>query len=314
MLKTFLNYLKTEKSASPHTLLNYERDLKEFVRFLKKETPPLSRTSRSSESGVLDSQSVTQETEFDWSAVLTIQVRAFLAHLLKKNRSSSVARKLSSIKSFYRFCNRKNLLSNHPARFVLTPKIPKYLPRFLSVDEADGLMKEVEKSDRKEALRDRAILEILYGCGLRVSELVGLNHTDLDLNEKVIRIRGKGNKERVVPLGEKARACLVEYLQERKSQSSKGSIAVFLSARGKRLGVRHVRSLVEYYQLKGGMGRKVSPHGLRHSYATHLLGNGADLRSIQQLLGHSSLSTTQKYTHLSLEKLMEIYDKTHPKA
>jgi integrase/recombinase XerC len=174
-------------------------------------------------------------------------------------------------------------------------------------------MEEVAKGDKASKVRDRAILELLYGCGLRVSELSSLSLTDLDSSEKILRVKGKGNKERIVPIGDTAWGHLQSYLEERLTKKPEEK-ALFLNFSGKRLTARSLQRMVENYQLRGGMGRKVSPHGLRHSYATHLLGNGADLRSIQQLLGHASLSTTQKYTHLSLEKLMEIYDKAHPKA
>ncbi|MFO1519292.1 MAG: tyrosine recombinase XerC [bacterium] len=294
---SFLHYLKTERGASSHTLKHYLRDLNEFGAYLKKHYPPL----------------ISAEGP-QWSEVSVRILRGFVATLLQKNKSASVGRKLSTLKSFYKFAVKKGLLNANPARSISTPKKPKLLPRFLSVDEAYGLMDEAAKGEKKQSPRDRAILEILYGCGLRVSELTGLNLADFDSSARLLRVRGKGNKERIVPLGEKAWQALKEYMEERAGGEIKDVQALFLNLRGKRLTVRSIERLVEAYQLRGGLGRKVSPHGLRHSYATHLLGNGADLRSIQQLLGHSSLSTTQKYTHLSLEKLMEIYDKAHPKA
>lgn len=296
MKENFLKYLQSEKSASEHTLKNYRRDLDEFLAYVKEEFPRLVKGS-----------------EADWERLDSRHLRGFVAKLLQKNRSSSVGRKLSTLKSFYHFAVRKGLLKNNPARLILTPKKPKLLPRFLSVDEAERLMVVSQKSQKSFSLRDHAILEVLYGCGLRVSELAGLNLKDLDISNQSFRVKGKGKKERIVPIATKSWEALSIFLEERKKLSS-SSEAIFLNRRGSRLSVRSVERLVEEYQLRGGLGRKVSPHGLRHSYATHLLGNGADLRSIQQLLGHSSLSTTQKYTHLSLEKLMEIYDKAHPKA
>ncbi len=290
MKEEFFRYLQAEKNASSHTLKNYRRDLEEFTFFIQKEFPRL----------IVKGKPI-------WEKLEIRHLRAFMAQLFQKNRASSVGRKLSSLKSFYHFAVRKGLLKNNPARLILTPKKPKLLPRFLSVDEAERLM-VVSRS-----LRDHAILEIFYGCGLRVSELAGLNFSDLDLLNQSLRIKGKGNKERIVPITHQCWEALKLYLEERKNPKLQ-SEAVFLNNRGGRIHVRSLERLVEKYQLKSGLGRKVSPHGLRHSYATHLLGNGADLRSIQQLLGHSSLSTTQKYTHLSLEKLMEIYDKAHPKA
>jgi integrase/recombinase XerC len=292
----FISYLKTERGASAHTIKNYLRDLEEFGGYLREHFSEMDNGP-----------------SFRWGVVTVRQVRSFIAFLLKKNEPASVARKLSTLKSFYNFAVKRGRVTQNPARSVAGPKRPKLLPRFLSVDEAYGLMEEAAKGTRKNAVRDRAILELLYGCGLRVSELTGLNLSSLDVSDRLIRVRGKGNKERIVPLGKKAWECLQAYIKERGEKASREE-AVFINPNGRRLSVRGVQRLVDFYQLRGGLGRKVSPHGLRHTYATHLLGNGADLRSIQQLLGHASLSTTQKYTHLSLEKLMEIYDKAHPKA
>jgi len=296
VIEDFLAYLKTERGASPHTLKNYLRDLNEFALHLREHFPELVGPKAPR-----------------WGGVTVRTIRSYVAFLLRKNEPASVGRKLSTLKSFYSFAVKKGLLSANPARSVKGPKRPKILPRFLSVDEAFGLMEEAGKTGKESERRDRALLELLYGAGLRVSELAGLNLGDLSLTDRFLRIRGKGNKERIVPLGGKALGALEAYLRERDKRPSKTS-AVFLNPQGTRLSVRSIQRRVDHYQLRGGLGRKVSPHGLRHSYATHLLGNGADLRSIQQLLGHSSLSTTQKYTHLSLEKLMEIYDKSHPKA
>jgi len=371
---SFFSYLENEKSASAHTLKNYKRDLQEFAGYLscKNASPHIPLLCKEG-SGEVDPTSVCGlppptppsargrtrykggEKRVDWASVSTPDIRLFLAHLLKTNSRTSVARKLSTLRSFYRFCIKKGLLKNDPAISVRPPKRAKILPRFLSVDEAVGLMDEGAKSQKKQALRNQLILELLYGCGLRVSELVGLNIGDIDESERVIRVLGKRKKERIVPIGLKAWEVLERYLDSfslnhpadvalsesegphgrhgilrgacpepgRRAQNDPTHIhfhtktretPLLLNPQGKRLSVRSVQKIVEMYQLQGGLGRKVSPHGLRHSYATHLLGAGADLRSIQQLLGHSSLSTTQKYTHLSLEKLMETYDKTHPRA
>lgn len=292
----FLKYLKNERGASGHTLKNYHRDLQEFAFYLKKEFPRF-----------------VQGVQVEWKRIEARHLRGFIAYLLQKNKASSVGRKLSTLKSFYHFCVRKGLLEKNPARLILTPKKPKILPRFLSVDEAERLLASTQKSPQNNLNRDSALFEMLYGCGLRVSELSALNFSSLDLANQSLRILGKGNKERVVPISGKAWDALKLYLDQRQKPLSQQE-AVFLNQRGQRLKVRSIQKLLEAYLLRSGLGRKVSPHGLRHSYATHLLGNGADLRSIQQLLGHASLSTTQKYTHLSLEKLMEIYDKAHPKA
>ncbi len=297
MINQFFTYLKNERSASPHTIKNYRRDLLEFYSYLKESFPTL-----------------IQNEQPLWSDITVRSIRSFIAYLIKKNSSHSISRKISTLKSFYNFCLKKKLLTNHPVRTISAPKRVKKLSRFLSVDEAFGLVEQPQKQIKKSSLRDQTILELLYGCGLRVSELVGLNIDDCNLSDHFLRVRGKGNKERIIPIGEKAFDILQEYLKADSGSEKKDEKAVFLNERGKRLSIRTVQKLVESYQLQAGYGHKVSPHGLRHSYATHLLGAGADLRSIQQLLGHASLSTTQKYTHLSLEKIMEIYDKAHPKA
>ncbi len=294
MQEQFFSYLKLERGASFHTLKNYKRDLNEFTHYLKQHYPEL------------------VESAVQWEKVTTPILRGFLASLYeKKNSASSIGRKLSTLKSFYNFCVKKEKISFNPAKAILTPKKPKLLPKFLSVDEAFLLLDQAAKEKKKNSLRDQTLLELLYGCGLRVSELVGLDSKAVNLESKILRIRGKGNKERIVPIGEKAWKTLRDYLA---SYPPGLNTPIFPNRSGKPISVRTVQRLVDEYQLRGGLGRKISPHGLRHSYATHLLGNGADLRSIQELLGHASLSTTQKYTHLSLEKLMEIYDKAHPKA
>ncbi len=290
-ISQFLNYLQAERGASKNTLENYARDLREFLAYLGKP----------------ESEEVLLKVEM-------VTVRSFIAFLLKKNSSASVGRKLSTLKSFYHFCLKKELLDQNPAALIPTPKKPKKLPRFLSVDEADQLLSEVKRLPKKAQVRDALILELLYGCGLRVSELAGLSLKQIDHGQRILKVRGKGNKERLVPIGEKAWRALEKYLKERPVTKNEPGSALFLNVQGARLSVRSIQKIVEFYQIRGGMGRKVSAHGLRHSYATHLLGNGADLRSIQELLGHASLSTTQKYTHISLEKLMEVYDKAHPKA
>ena len=294
-LPQFLNYLQTERGTLKNTLKSYERDLREFLLYLSKGRE-------------LESDEILLR-------VSVSQVRSFIAILFKKNASASIGRKLSSLKSFYNFCVKKDLLQQNPASLIPTPKKPKKLPRFLSVDEADKLLAEVKRLPRKVQMRDELILELLYGCGLRVSELAELSLKNLDESQRILKIRGKGNKERLVPIGEKAWKVLEKYLEvEAGGRKMEKSSPLLVNPKGSRLSIRSIQKIVEFYQVRGGMGRKVSAHGLRHSYATHLLGNGADLRSIQELLGHASLSTTQKYTHISLEKLMEVYDKAHPKA
>ncbi|MBF0492493.1 MAG: tyrosine recombinase XerC [Deltaproteobacteria bacterium] len=293
LTQAFYRYLSTEKNYALHTQKNYARDLSEFQNFLNEQCADLVKGQ-----------------EVLWEKISVREIRAFIAWLLKKNSKTSVGRKLSTLKSFYHFAVKKGLLQSNLARLIPSPKKAKVLPRFLSVDETFHLIENISPKKEKFKLRDQTVFELLYGCGLRVSELVGLNKTDIDFSSKILRVRGKGSKERIVPIPQKVFDLLQCYVQSQ----PEGGGALFLGTRGKCLSVRSLQKLLEQYQLKLGMGRKISPHGLRHSYATHLLGNGADLRSLQQLLGHASLSTTQKYTHLSLEKLMEIYDKSHPKA
>lgn len=278
LVQDFSEYLKFEKGYSAHTLKNYLADLDHLKAHLKNA---------------------------DWKRVTSTDLRSYLASLFGKLQASSTSRRLSSIRSFYRFLIRKGILESSPAEGLILPKLPKKLPRFLVQDEARQLMDV--KSDKS---RDRAILELLYGAGIRVSELVGLNHSDLDLEEGWVKVRGKGNKERVVPLGSKAIEALLDYFKERGREAA----PLFVNSGGERLTVRTVQRLVKKSAVLSGILKRTTPHTLRHSYATHLLEEGADLRGIQELLGHTSLSTTQKYTQVSLQHLMEIYDKAHPKA
>jgi integrase/recombinase XerC len=232
---------------------------------------------------------------------------------MKGLTKTTIGRKLAAIRSFYRYLHLEGLVKANPARLVATPKIPKKLPNFLDIDEATTLM-EVPKGLGFVYTRDKAILELLYSSGLRVSELVGLNIGDIDTRTSwVVRAQGKGKKERIVPVGQKAKEALEEYLIER-ALKNKYAEAIFLNKEGERLTDRSIRRIVDRYQMQAGINRHISPHTLRHTFATHMLQSGADLRSIQEMLGHSSLSTTQKYTHTDLAYLMNVYDKSHPRA
>ena len=248
-----------------------------------------------------------------------IAIRKYLSFLHRKNKKSSIARKISSLRSFFKYLVREQMVPSNPAKSVSTPKIEKTLPTTLTVDEAFRLMespksisKKSSEGAKEKGLRDRAILELLYSSGLRVSELVGLNSNQLDLDLGIVRVMGKGRKERIVPVGVKAIEVLKAYLEER--GMLKGDEAIFVNSLGGRLTARSVGRLVKKYSRHSGIFRKVSPHSLRHSFATHLLDAGADIREIQEMLGHSSLSTTQRYTHVSMGKLMEVYDKAHPRS
>ena len=298
----FINHLSVEKNASPHTCRCYRRDLEGFQDFLKNSGMVLGPTG-----------------EAEIEKVDRIAIRKYLSFLHRKNRKSSIARKVSALRSFFKYLVREEVIPSNPAKGVSTPKVEKTLPATLTVDEAFRLMESPksvsEKSSegsKEKGLRDRAILELLYSSGLRVSELVGLNSSQLDLDLGIVRVMGKGRKERIVPVGMKAIEALGAYLEER--AVLKGDEPIFVNTLGGRLTARSVGRLMKRYTRHSGIFRKVSPHSLRHTFATHLLDAGADIREIQEMLGHSSLSTTQRYTHISTGKLMEVYDKAHPRS
>lgn len=292
LIHQFVHYLSSEKNASPHTCRGYLKDLEDFEGFLKR-------------SGIC----LSAEGEVEMERVDRLAIRSYLSHLHRRNKKSSIARKLSTLRSFFRYLVREQVLLSNPAKMVSTPKVEKTLPTFLTVDEAFRLM---ESPLKDRGVRDRAILELLYSSGLRVGELVGLNLNRIDLDLGIVKVMGKGSKERIVPVGAKATEALKSYLERR--GAFKGEEPLFANSRGGRLTARSVGRLVKKYTKSSGIFRKVSPHSLRHTFATHLLDAGADLREIQEMLGHASLSTTQKYTHLSVDKLMEVYDKAHPRS
>ncbi len=301
LIHQFIHYLSIEKNASPHTCRCYRRDLEEFENFLKN-----SGTDLSPMRGV------------EIEKVDRIIIRKYLSFLHRKNKKSSIARKISTLRSFFKYLVREQMISSNPAKSVSSPKVEKTLPTTLTVDEAFRLMEspksisEKPERSREKSLRDQAILELLYSSGLRVSELVGLNSNHLDLDLGIVRVMGKGRKERIVPVGVKAIEVLNAYLEER--GMPEGEKPIFINSLGGRLTARSVGRLIKKYSRHSGIFRKVSPHSLRHTFATHLLDAGADIREIQEMLGHSSLSTTQRYTHVSMGKLMEVYDKAHPRS
>lgn len=283
-LENFRDYLQFEKNCSPHTVRNYISDLRQYLAFLA-------------------------EREIKTLKIDRLTIRSWLANLQRKIGKNSVGRKVASVRGFYRYLLREGEISSNPMEEISIPKAEKRLPKFFSVDDVFRLV-ESPKSDKKLVVRDRAILELLYSSGLRVSELTGLNVTDIDMKAEMIKVVGKGNKERMIPIGGKAIEAIKTYI------NNKGEVceAVFLNYRGDRLTPRSVARIVEKYLRKAGVPGRGSPHTLRHSFATHLLDSGADLRGIQELLGHASLSTTQKYTHITTAKLMEVYNKAHPRA
>lgn len=281
----FIRYLEVERGVSAHTVRAYRKDLNEFSGYVKTEPEKIDM--------------------FD--------VRGFIAEQISGGLNKvTVSRRLSSIRSFFKFLYREGYIKANPAKLVSNPRVPKLLPRYLTVDDIFSLIEKPEGIGFIPA-RDRAILELLYSSGLRVSELSGLNTDDLNIRESLIKIRGKGRKERIVPVGSKAIDAAKSYLIERMLLKSRER-ALFLNRRGMRLTDRSVRRIVVKYARALAMNGKIGPHTLRHSFASHLLQGGADLRVIQELLGHSSLSTTQKYTHLDIRHLMDIYDKAHPFA
>ena len=281
------------KQVSPHTLEAYGTDLRQFLEYFTPpdgEPPPLARFE-------------------------VLEIREWLADLYSRRLTAvSIRRKLAAVRSLFRFLSREGLVPMNAARLVRTPKAPKTLPDVMTAEQVNGLIDTVAagRFERPHPARDRALLEFLYGCGLRVSELVGLNLEDIDRAERWIRVRGKGKKERQVPFATKAADALDRYLAERPASAEQR--AVFLNHRGGRLTARGVGGIVKLYGILVNGDSSIHPHGFRHAYATHLLADGADLRAIQELLGHARLSTTQKYTQVSLTDLMEVYDRAHPKA
>jgi len=313
-VKQFLNYLRSVRNSSPNTIRSYESDLDQFLHFL---TPP----------------GVAMPTPQD---VTHLMIREFMSHLHDMNlEKTSIARKLAAIRSFFKYAVREAIVVRNPARMVSTPKLPKRIPAVLSAEDLNAFLDGVVAGPRRTSSRrknrgmrddshlmvkrDRAILELLYASGLRVSELTGLNLADVDRKDLMLRVRGKGNKERIVPYGGKAEQSLEAYEPLRqellRKAGGRGDLqAIFLNHFGTRLTQRSVARIVKKYARLANVNWDLHPHSLRHAFATHLLADGADLRAIQELLGHSSLSTTQRYTHATIRQLMEVFDKAHPRA
>jgi integrase/recombinase XerC len=329
-INNFLEYLRSVKNSSPYTVINYRKDLEQFRNYL---SPP-----------GLQAPGVTKLTHH--------MIREFVGHLHEQGlQKSSIARKLAALRSFLKYCVREGILKENPARLVPTPKLPQRIPMVLSAEEMSRFLDQLAGTHGETPLRgtkmsgrglaatgspaglakpedtlllprDRAILELLYAAGLRVSELTGLNLVDMDQKDRMLRVRGKGNKERIVPYGGKAAEAMQRYWPVRQEllrgceeHSRRASVdAIFLNYRGRRLTQRSVGRIVKKYVRLANINWDLHPHSLRHAFATHLLADGADLRAIQELLGHQSLSTTQKYTHATIQQLMDIYDKSHPHA
>ncbi len=296
LIEEFLDHLEFEKNYSENTIRNYRIDLNQFYEFLKE---------------MENSEKINIEKIDHYT------IREFLGFLYSKKISKrSVARKISSLKSFFKYLHLNKKIKINPISNVPYPKLDKDLPNFLTFPEVDELLSL--QNDSNLGRRDGALLELLYATGMRVSELCSLNINDIDTNRQIVKVKGKGKKERIIPFNSVARRKVEAYLNIRTEFLSKNKNtspeALFLNFRGGRLTPRSVRRILEKYITKLAIKRKVSPHTIRHSFATHLLNNGADLRTIQELLGHASLSSTQKYTHMGIEELLKIYNKTHPRS
>jgi integrase/recombinase XerC len=299
LIQQYSDHLRNARNVSAHTVRNYISDLRQFQEFLvETELCP-------SEQNTVDPRKVDLHI-----------IRAYLAFLGKDRKKSSVARKLAVLKGFFRYLLTAGRIEKDPLLLIQTPKQEKPLPSFLSVDDIFQLLGGMKIKNSLD-IRDRAIFEVFYSTGVRVSELVGLNWADIDFELEIARVVGKGLKERIVPIGAVAIQTLRDYsLEQRKkwNLTCRGETPIFLNHRGSRITTRSIARVVEKHLRKAGIPVKMGPHGLRHTFATHLLNSGADLRVIQEMLGHASLSTTQRYTHLNLAQLTAVYDKAHPRA
>ena len=292
----FLNYLTYERNVSPNTISAYRDDLESFVTFL------------------CDDYLTTSRALLDLRTVDNLTVRAWLAHLARRKLSrSSIARHLSALRTFYKFLMREGVVEANPARSVATPKREKHLPAVMQPPEV-ALLLEQSSAETPLGRRDRAFLELMYASGLRISEIVGIDLDDIELKARLVKVHGKGSKERIVPFGSTAEKAIRDYLEVRQELVKSEEAALFVNYRGERITTRSVRRLFDRYVRNAALRAGISPHTMRHSFATHLLNAGADLRGIQELLGHASLSTTQRYTHLSDWQLIEVYRRSHPRA
>jgi integrase/recombinase XerC len=298
-LNQFLQHLKYERNVSPHTLRNYTSDLDQFKEYLFK---------------------IEKRSDIPVKEIDRLTIREWMAGLHNDHKKTSIARKLASLRTFFQFLVREGVLETNPAKLVATPRIERKLPNHLSMEDA---VRFIETPDTNTDLgrRDRAIIEFLYATGIRVGELVNIDLKDIDFREKLVRVTGKRKKQRIVPFGEPALQALMHYLEETRPvflnncpPAERDNTAVFLNYQGTRITTRSVGRMIDKYIKQCADIHNISPHSLRHSFATHLLDSGADLRDIQELLGHARLSTTQIYTQVSMEKMIEVYDRAHPKA
>ena len=301
-IRTYIESLATERGFSTHTCRAYQHDLSEFFAYVTS-----SRNEGSADEGA---PVALRPQQIDG-----LMIRRYLGYLYKKNARSTVARKLSAIRSFFGYLIKHRVLENNPAEFIHTPKQKKTIPTYLPVDEMFRLLDSIQK-DNILGLRNRAMFETLYSCGIRVSELAGMNISDVDFSKSLIQVLGKGGKYRMVPVGQKALAAVRAYRSQLQRELNIGSDVdgpLFLNKNKGRLSTRSIARILKKLVDTCGLISPVSPHALRHSFATHMLDAGADLRTVQELLGHKSLTTTQKYTHVSIDRLMQTYDKAHPR-
>lgn len=290
----FINYLKIERNCSKHTIDSYNRDLADFTKYL------------SDEDGNLPSI----------GSIDHLTIRSYLANLQSRQLTrTTVVRRLSSLRSFFKYLCKRGYLDVDPTSAITSPKVQKKLPEYLEISEITALLDMPDKKDIV-GLRDRAIMELLYSTGMRVSELLALNLSDIDYSNAIVKVRGKGKKERIIPIGSYAMSALKDYLKKRdKLRVKKSEQALFVSERGNRIpDAKSINRRISKYAKLAGLKKSVTAHTLRHTFATHLLNAGADLRSVQELLGHEKLATTQIYTHISADRLKEVYEKAHPRA
>ena len=307
LITSFIESLSTEKGYAENTCRAYQRDLEAFCTYAEKSIS--GGTSRE------DGTPALRLGDID-----SLSIRGYLGHLHKRKKKSTIGRKLSAVRSFFRYVARLGYTGPNPTEMVLTPKHSRAIPTYLAVDDMFRLLDSI-KTDNLFGLRNRAMFEVLYSSGVRVSELAGLSMSDIDFKGHTIRVMGKGSKERIVPVGKKALSALSAYRQalavdKKTTRVDKGPAdddPVFLNKNRGRLSARSIARILEQISRECGIPVPVSPHAIRHSFATHMLDSGADLRVVQELLGHKSLSTTQKYTHVSIDRLLETYDKAHPR-
>jgi len=287
LLKKFLDYLSLQKNCSANTVKGYRRDVLQFINFLKKKK-------------INSFKSISYEN-----------LLSYLGYLRNYGYSeTTIGRKVASLKSFFKFLSARKIIKSNPVALLSSPKKPDRLPDFLTVEEVEKIL-NIPSEKNWQSLRDKAILELLYSTGIRVGELTSLKIGDIDFFQELIKVKGKGKKERIVPVGSYALKALIEYIEKRPDKKEK---SVFLNKYGKPLTERSVERIIDKYSKKAGIGKKITPHTFRHTFATHMLDRGADLRTVQELLGHERITTTQIYTHLTVEKLKEFYNKTHPRA